>query len=632
MNGEGLIMATAGIKIEQCFLNRTSVMLRFELPMPGVGDLKVNVFDYNGDSLTPVTIAPNMPEVQQTAGAFVYRFAAGLQGPCALVTANATTAGEKSLYSSMQDLRAGHDATRTARAAEDAVSYALLTDNISGGTSNTPTSRLGGSDTGGVGQRVGQALREVLGWKVRDDDPKGFAGALTASFSISQVEGHTDWTYTPRSYVVQSDLNGGITGAQASLYKRAQDAVDQALPLIDGLYPLDPDADAEDIAAVKAVARKQLQELAGELGEPSGPSITRMDRFFDLLLALPGESYSDVNYTQLLEPEPDNLGGTLGQLRDLLGLSFAAGFVNGIPDEQNQTNYRLACDLVTSLAQSFLNNRRFFGLNASMPFLGTQLVPISRQLSVVAEAVDDLRFTLDSVFIGAAERQTLRLDFGAIADSLYAEDFFRWIQNFVTDEAPTYVQDGGKFGIGNSVVPFAQKLYAMTNAIVHQPGAPRPLPQGFYTARVQRSIQSLADALDELVNLTVPLTRDVVPAPAPVNVRAALNTVRIGLKDGVLSFTDPTGSATTPNSILYNLSDVTLFITTKPGKSTTAQFLDSYGNPLPPALTNPLVLTRGENVPFEVLGGTSTQDIVVFEAKTQGSPRNTAHVELVLLP
>jgi hypothetical protein len=623
----------AGIQIHQCILNRRSLLLCFDPSSVATAaaaikanKLTVAVYDFLSGSLTPIGTTGNTSQVP--SGAAVYQIdAPGLQGPCALVTVND---GNTALYSRMHDLQQDQDAKRTARAAEDAVSYALLTDNISTGTSPAaPSSRLGGPDSN-IGQRVTQTLREVLGWKVRDDDPKGFAGALSASFSISQVEGHTDWTFTPRSYVVQSDMNGGMVGAQASLYTRAQDAVNQVLPLIDGLYSLDPDADAEDVTAVKAVARKQLQELASELGEASGPSITRMDRFFDLLLALPNNSYSNAAFTQLVDPEPDDLGGTLGQLRDLLGLSFAAGFVNGIPDEQNQTNYRLACDLVTSLAQSFLNNRRFFGLDSTMPFLGTQLVPISRQMSVIAEAVDDLRFTLDSVFIGAAERQTLRLDFGTIADSLYAEDFFRWIQSFVTDEAPTYVQDGGRFGIGNSVVPFAQQLFAMTNAIVHRPGAPRPLPEGFYTARVQRSIQSLADALNELVNLTEPLARDVVPAPAPVNVRAALNTVRIGLKDGVLYFRDPTGSAMTPNSILYNLSDVPLVITTTPGKSTTVQFLDSYGNPLTPSST--IALTRGDSAPFEVIGGTSTQDIVVFEAKTKGSTRNAARVELVLLP
>jgi hypothetical protein len=620
--------------IRQCILSRKSLVLCFEPPSAAaiamedaVNPLKVVVYDYYNDALTLASTAPN-PEIQADAGVIVYQFGApGLQGQYANVT---VTQGAQTLYSDTHDLRHAHDASRTARAAEDAVSYALLTDNISGGTSPiTPSSRSGGSDTG-VGPRVGQTLREVLGWKVRDDDPTGFVGALTASFQISQVQGHTDWTYTPRSYVVQSDLNGGITGAQASLYKRAQDAVDQALPLIDGLYPLDPDADTEDIAAVKAVVRKQLQELVGELGAASGPSVTRVDRFFDLLLALPFGSYSDNGFTQLLQPEPDSLGGTLGQLRDLLGFSFSAGFVNGIADEQDQTNYRLACDLVTGLAQSFLNNRRFFGLNPQTPFLGTQLVPISRQLSVIAECVDDLRFTLDSVFIGAAERQTLKLNFGG-TDSMYAEDFFNWIQNFVTEEAPTYVQDGGKFGIGNSVVPFAQKLHDMTKALIDQPGVLPKHPQGLHTARVQRSIQSLAKALGELVSLTVPLARDVVPAPAPVQLHAALNTVRIGLKDGVLSFSDPTGAPVTPTSILYNLSDVPLVITVSGPHGATAQFLDPYGNPTaPPSTANPLA--SGGSVRFTIQrGAVLAADTVIFGAQDTAGVLASVQIELVLL-
>src|SRR5207248_7488821 len=88
---------------------------------------------------------------------------------------------------------------------------------------------------------VGVAMQQVLGWKVRNDDPKGFVGALTQSFSCKQVEGHTECTWTPRSYAVQTDLSGGITGAQASIYARTKEAVDQSLPLLDGLYPLRAD-------------------------------------------------------------------------------------------------------------------------------------------------------------------------------------------------------------------------------------------------------------------------------------------------------------------------------------------------------------------------------------------------------
>jgi hypothetical protein len=41
-----------------------------------------------------------------------------------------------------------------------------------------------------------------------------------ATASLATVGGHTEATWTPRTYAVQSDLSGGVTGGQASLYER----------------------------------------------------------------------------------------------------------------------------------------------------------------------------------------------------------------------------------------------------------------------------------------------------------------------------------------------------------------------------------------------------------------------------
>jgi hypothetical protein len=66
-----------------------------------------------------------------------------------------------------------------------------------------------------------------------------------------------------------------------------------------------------------------------------------------------------------------------------------------VEDEQNITNYRIFSDYLTSLAQSWVNNLKFFGLDTKHAFLGSQLVLLSRQLSVVADTVDEVRFTLE---------------------------------------------------------------------------------------------------------------------------------------------------------------------------------------------------------------------------------------------
>jgi hypothetical protein len=407
------------------------------------------------------------------------------------------------------------DIRNATRAAEDAVAFPLLTEEV--GYAPSPLARPAGAPSGGrgptsLGQTVTQAVNDVLGWKIKPDDPKGFVGALTASFTCTDVEGHTQCTWTPRTYAVQTDLSGGITGAQASLYSRAQDALNQSLPLLDGLYPLDPEADPEDIAALKGVARSQLTELVNELGLAGGPRVSRINQYFQLLLQDPGTAFPP---PPPFVTDPDQIKGTLGSLRDELGLNFTTqDFVNTVQDEQDLSNFRILSDYVTSLAQSWINNLRFFGLNTATPFFGTQLVLLSRQLSVVAESVDEVRFTLDSVFIGPAERQTLELQFAQGDQPLFAEDLFNWIQSFATEEGPRLIQDGGKFGVHFSFLPIAQQLQHLVNSVQDPNPRNRGLPHGFHTFRVQRSLKQLGDEIDELVALASPITHVIEEEPS----------------------------------------------------------------------------------------------------------------------
>src|SRR5262249_15209840 len=119
-----------------------------------------------------------------------------------------------------------------------------------------------------------------------------------------------------------------------------------------------------------------------------------------------------------VQTDPDKVDGTFGTLRDTYGIYFRKNnqgnpFSNSIQDEQDITNFRVISDYMTSLLQSWISNGQFFLLgDATQPaFFGTQLVLISRQFSVIAETVSEVRFAFDSVFIGPSERQTLLLVF-----------------------------------------------------------------------------------------------------------------------------------------------------------------------------------------------------------------------------
>jgi hypothetical protein len=429
-------------------------------------------------------------------------------------------------------------------AAIDLTAYPILTEEV-GYPPSPLAAPTGGAPAGISGspltQMAAKAVADVLGWKPKAGDSKGFLGALTQSFSLTDVEGHTESKWTPRTYAVQSDLSGGISGAQASVFARANEAVNQSLPLLDGLYPLDTEADTQDITALKAIIRSQLTELISELGLSGGPRVTRVNQIFQLILGtpfarvIPPQPSLPSNTT---ETEPDNLGGLLGQLRDEMGLWSVVVANRAIPrtvltntvdQEQNVTNYRILADYITSLQQSWLNSQQFFGLQTTTPFFGTQLVILSRQLSVVGDAVDEVRFTMDSVFITPSERQTLMLIFhptvtlphrvprpANISDNhtnsqpMFIEDLLSWIQRFATEEGPRLIQDGGKFGVGNSVLPVVVLLRNLVLGAIN-PANIGGLPRGYRTPRVQRALQDLSRQLDELAFLSSPISYTMPP-------------------------------------------------------------------------------------------------------------------------
>jgi hypothetical protein len=399
-------------------------------------------------------------------------------------------------------------------------SFPVLTEEV--GYPPSPLARRSGAPTVLPGATLGQtalkAISDVLGWQVKLD-AKGFLGALNASFALKQIQGHTEAVWTPRTYAVQTDLSGGITGAQASIYKRAKDALEQSLPLLDGLYPLFKEAKDEDVAAVRATVRSQFADLVGELGLLGGPRVARVTQLFFLML---GQRFSqDPTNPQVpkVVTDPDQISGSLGTLRNEFGFSLSDDQVNTVEDEQDVTNFRILSDYLTSLAQSWLNNLQFFGLAATAtPFFGTQLVLLSRQLSVVAESVNEVRFTLDSVFVGPAERQSLQINFGAGTQPMILEDLLTWIDTFASEEGPRLIQEGGKFAVGRSFVPTALQLLQLVQSRPKPspPNTPIPgLPPGYATDRVQNSLENLVSTLQQLVNLAARIDHVITPEPEP---------------------------------------------------------------------------------------------------------------------
>jgi hypothetical protein len=414
---------------------------------------------------------------------------------------------------------------------EDAVAYPVLTEQVS-----FPSSTGGAPTTGALtpvpagaalATTAAKAVTDVLGWKVNSSDPKGFIGALTQAFTLTEVQGHVEATWNPRTYAVQTDIGQGfnITGAQAVLFSRAKNALDQCLPLLDGLYPLDPDADPEYVKALREMARSQMNAIVTELGTVGGPSVLRINTYFGILLGTAQPILFGGPGTTVPQFDPDQIQGTLGELRDTYGIYFQKGsqnnpFSNSIEDEQDITNFRVISDYMTSLLQTWISNGQFFvlGVQNQPAFFGTQLVLISRQFSVIAETVNELRFSLDSVFIGPSERQTLLLQFANNIPPIFLEDMLQQVETFVSNEGPGLLQNGGRISVTNNVLPVMNSFFQMVRG-ARRPVNLRQLPDGYRTVRVQRALDDLRDQINELINLVQPVGQQL---PAAVQVAEPL--------------------------------------------------------------------------------------------------------------
>ena len=383
-----------------------------------------------------------------------------------------------------------------------------------------------GGATGGVGRMVEREIREVLGWRPRAADPKGFQAALQQAFTVREVAGHTEVDWKPRSYSVdiQADL-GAITGAQASIHARAKGTFDQVMPLLDGLTALRVDADDENVAAIRAIVRSHLTELVAELGVEGGPRVQRVDQLVDFLLGPPPlDPYGRPDRGPLRDPA--NVGGSLGVLRDRLGLLRER--INTIDEEENFTNFLVVIDHVAGLAESWDAQRGFFVRGGTVePFLGTQLVLLARDLEVITESVREVEFAMDSVFLGPAERQTLELQFPVdltrplVSGSppLFVSELLGWVERFAGEEGRQLIDEGGRQGVVVAFRPTLDLLQALVEAAQVSPAGmqdPFRLPAAYRRQRVQRALAELAQQLDaaaDRVQLIRPPVEDGCPAP-----------------------------------------------------------------------------------------------------------------------
>jgi hypothetical protein len=394
----------------------------------------------------------------------------------------------------------GSGSRQVREAFTDLAAYPVLTEEVS--TTGAPAPVAGGLGGGaaapGYGQAVDQVIRDVLGWRP-GGDVAGFQAALSGAFQLREVEGHTEWTWQQRGYAVQADM-GALTGAQASIYARAKSALDQILPLLAGLTPLNPALfPPQDLEAIRTVITTELAELVGELGLEGGPRIQRVDELFGLLL---GDKVGSKNLN------PDVIRGQLGVLRDRFGLTLDE--VDTVDEERIVTNFRIVVEQVLTLQASWSTDRDLLTPLDPRASFGTILIWLSRSLEAVVDSVSDLNFALDSVFVDAAQRQVVELKFPG-EPVLLLSDLLDWVVRASRDEGPRLIQDAGKDGVF-AFAPVLRRLHGLVRSTRQAARKEPGLPHGMRTPRVDRALQVLVAQLSEAADLAGQVRRDAAPS------------------------------------------------------------------------------------------------------------------------
>jgi hypothetical protein len=379
---------------------------------------------------------------------------------------------------------------------DDLAAYPVLTSDSGGGGGTLAAGgspATGGTVAAGVQRTVDLAVRQVLGRLPKYTDAKAFSAALSATFELRPEDGHTVAVWQPRGFVGQTELGGSVSGAQASIYARAVDALSAALPVLRGLTPLRPDADVQEMDAARAVVESEFRAVVEEIGVPGGARAARVTALFDILLRQTVVGIGNVNV-------PDGMVGYLGNVFGLVPTQ-----VNTIEEEQVYSNYLLLGDYIRTIEQSWTSfNSTFAGRD-----LGTRLVLLSNALQVVAESVDEVAAAMDSVFVGAAERTVARFTTGP-GTSMLVSELLTWISSFATQEAPELVQQAGRRGMGPVESTGSQLIGLvgqLSTAITADPG----LPAGMRHPRVRHPLEELRTYLEQVTQLA----SDVRSVPTP---------------------------------------------------------------------------------------------------------------------
>jgi hypothetical protein len=375
-------------------------------------------------------------------------------------------------------------------------------------------------DASTMTRQVEQAFNKVLGGSY-GNNPGGFVNALNSVFPTTLTSDGPIVSATPARSMVWLHgpngsgitANGGFTGQlparQATLYRQASIIAADALQVLAGLMPFTPEADLDQVEALRAQIRAEINVLVDEFGRIDEPRADRVNGYLDTLS-------KDVT-----------LFGHRAFLDNLL-------LVATDDDEAQTAAFNLLknyTDTLRSIWLTFYNNDKssdFFSLSERVE---RALVV----LPIVARANEDFKDAMDSVDFTENERRSVATKFSELVDltvclsfevnehqigvdislqqpDMTVYDLTEWLDRFANSEGPGSLAAAGQYGL-NFVTDQADRLFWVIAPIVGHfrtvitsspSSSGTTLEQVLSNERVVWAMNNILTQLHALANLNVP--------------------------------------------------------------------------------------------------------------------------------
>ena len=262
----------------------------------------------------------------------------------------------------------------------------------------------------------------------------------------------------------------GLSVAQMILFERAQAALLDAERRLGALQPMQTPADPENVTALRAITLSTYRRLVNEFGRSGGPRTERVDKYFAVLLGTPG-----------LELDPK---GLLGKIQAQFALKSG---VNTVEDSANVANFRIVTDNLLDVKASWVA----FPADRKQDF-GEQAGKFSRLLVMIQDDIADVEQAMDDVNFDETDRDSLPIRIATEDEDepITIQGILSWISEFVVEEGPEMVDQGGALGIAATHLTL-EKLHGLVKELIE-------LEESHVVEKnVQASLEALLNHLDK---------------------------------------------------------------------------------------------------------------------------------------